>query len=280
MELLTVLFWSLIGSVFSLIGGVALLGAAKKRQKIIKYALPFGAGALLAGAFINLLPEALEAGDVHTILLYALGGFLGFFVLERTLGWWHHHHHHDAHGKENDTHAWLVVIGDTLHNAVDGVALGAAFLVNPAAGIATAIAIAAHEIPQEIGDFGIMLGKGFRARKVLLVNLGSALATVATTLTVYLLGSAHDINPAPLLAIAAGFFIYVAASDIIPDIHERPKREANQQSIMLLIGVIVLGVVAVLTPHSHEHGDGEVHEEHSTSHSEEVHHDDVHDHDH
>jgi zinc and cadmium transporter len=284
MELLTVLFWSLVGSVFSLVGGIALIGAASKRQTIIRYALPFGAGALLAGAFISLLPEALEGGDVHSILLYALGGFLGFFVLERSIGWFHHHHHHDAHGKENKTHAWLIVIGDTLHNAIDGIALGAAFLVNPAAGIATAIAVAAHEIPQEIGDFGIMLGKGMRARQVILVNLISALATVITALGVFIIGGANGINPAPFLAIAAGFFIYVAASDIIPDIHERPRGEANRQAVMLLIGVLVLGVVSTLTPHSHEQG----HEghDHEASHMEsEMHHDhyepeELHDHAH
>lgn len=255
MELLTVLFWSLVGSVFSLIGGIALIGAASKRQTIIRYALPFGAGALLAGAFISLLPEALEGGDVHSTLLYALGGFLGFFVLERSIGWFHHHHHHDVHGKENKTHAWLIVIGDTLHNAIDGIALGAAFLVSPAAGIATAIAVAAHEIPQEIGDFGIMLGKGMKARQVIIVNLVSALATVITALGVFIIGGASGINPAPFLAIAAGFFIYVAASDIIPDIHERPRGEANRQAAMLLVGVFVLGIVATLTPHSHEYAE-------------------------
>lgn len=281
MELLTVLFWSLVGSVFSLIGGIALIGAAKKRQTIIRYALPFGAGALLAGVFISLLPEALEGGDIHSMLLYALGGFLGFFVLERSIGWFHHHHHHDAHGSENKTHTWLIVIGDTLHNAIDGVALGAAFLVSPAAGIATAIAVAAHEIPQEIGDFGIMLGKGMRARQVILVNLISALATVVTALGVFVIGGANGINPAPFLAIAAGFFIYIAASDIIPDIHERPRGEANRQAAMLLIGVVVLGVVATLTPHSHEHVENAQSE---SSHIEpEAHHDedeDAHDHAH
>jgi zinc and cadmium transporter len=279
MELLTVLFWSLIGSVISLVGGIALLRAVKKRQAIINYALPFGAGALLAGAFISLLPEAFEGGDAAFMLLCALGGFLGFFVLERTVGWFHHHHHHDMHGSENRTHVWLVVIGDTLHNAIDGVALGAAFLVNPAAGIATAVAVAAHEIPQEIGDFGIMLGKGMRARQVLLVNLISALATVIAALSVFIIGGASGIDPSPFLAVAAGFFIYVAASDIIPDIHERPHGEANRQAIMLLVGVLVLGIVSTLTPHGHDHshdrhgdgvlrgvGDNEHHDEHEDRH--------------
>ncbi len=272
MEVLTVLFWTLVGSVFSLVGGIALLGNKRLRDTAIRYGLPFGAGALLAAAFLSLLPEALEGSDVHSVTLYALGGFLTFFVLERLLGWFHHHesHHHDeAHGQRNKTHQALVIIGDTLHNAIDGVAIGAAFLVSPAAGIGTALAVAAHEIPQEIGDFSILLGKGMRPRNVILVNLFSALATVVTALATYLLGGAAEFNPALLLAVAAGFFIYIAASDIIPDIHEKSRREGNVQAVMLLIGVLAIGCIISLTPHSHEAADHHDDHEHS-----------VHDHDH
>lgn len=263
MEVLQVIFWTLVGSVFSLVGGVALLGNKALRDKAIRYGLPFGAGALLAAAFLGVLPEAVEGSDIHMAVLYALGGFLTFFILERLLGWFHHHesHHHDtAHGSRNKTHQWLVIIGDTLHNAIDGVAIGAAFLVNPAAGIGTALAVAAHEIPQEIGDFSILLGKGMRARSVIIVNVLSALATVVTALATYLLGGAAGFNPAPLLAIAAGFFIYIAASDIIPDIHEKPRGEGNMQAVMLLVGVLAIGAIISLTPHSHAHEDSHSHD--------------------
>ena len=261
MDILVVLFWSLVGSVVSLIGGIALVGASTVRKNISKYALPFGAGALLATAFLGLLPEALEGGDVHEIVLYALGGFLVFFALERFISWFHHHHHDEVHGSRNKTHTWLVIIGDTLHNAIDGIALGAAFLVNPAAGITTALAVAAHEVPQEIGDFGILLAKGMKPRKVILVNLLSALATVVTALATFMLGGLVGIDPAPLLAVAAGFFIYIAASDIIPDIHERPRDEANIQTLLLFLGVIILGAVAMLTPHDHAHAPVDEHTE-------------------
>lgn len=277
MELLTVLFWSLIGSVVSLVGGITLLGAASRRKVVIRYALPFGAGTLLAAAFLGVLPEAIEGSDVHSALLWGLGGFLTFFVLERMLGWFHHHHeshhHDDAHGGRNKTHQSLVIIGDTLHNAIDGVAIGAAFLVNPAAGIGTALAVAAHEIPQEIGDFGILLGKGMRPRNVLLVNLASALATVVTAVGVFILGGAIDLNPAPLLALAAGFFIYIAASDIIPDIHEKPRREGNMQAAMLLVGVLIIGTIITLAPHNHAHEDTEHHDEHGHDSHVDEHHD-------
>lgn len=279
MDILQVIFWSFIGSVFSLLGGVLLVGNKKLRDTAIRLGLPFGAGALLAAAFLGLLPEAAEGSDIHVIAMYALGGFLGFFILERLLGWFHHHesHHHDTiHGKRNATHQWLVIVGDTLHNAIDGVAIGAAFLINPAAGIGTALAVAAHEIPQEIGDFSILLGKGMRARNVILVNLVSALATVATALATYLLGDSLNFNPAFLIAIAAGFFIYIAASDIIPDIHEKPRREGNIQALMLLIGVIVIGCIISLTPHGHYHEDVHDSDTHG-SHLHEDHHDHEHD---
>ncbi|MGK2896228.1 MAG: ZIP family metal transporter [Candidatus Saccharimonadales bacterium] len=256
MDILIVLFWALIGSVFSLVGGLLLIGNVRIRGYAIRYGLPFGAGALLAAAFAGLLPEALEGGDIHTTGLYVLSGFLAFFILERFLGWFHHHedHHHTAaHGEHNKAHQWLVVIGDTLHNAIDGVALGAAFLVSPAAGIGTALAVAAHEIPQEIGDFSILLGKGMKPTRVVLVNVLSALAMVATALVTYIFGDANKFNPAPLLAIAAGFFIYIAASDIIPDIHEKPRREGNRQAIMLLVGVLIISWVVLSMPHDHGH---------------------------
>lgn len=252
MDSLIVLFWALMGSVVSLIGGVALMKASKKRANFVKYAMPFGAGSMLAAAFLGLLPEAVEGGDVHQAVYWALGGFLGFFMLERLLGWFHHHHHDHNHGAKDKAHTSLVIIGDTLHNAIDGVALGAAFLVSPAAGIGTAIAIAAHEIPQEIGDFGILLGKGMRAKKALMVNVASAMATVVTAMAAYCIGGATNINAAPLLALAAGFFIYVAAADIIPDIHEKPQAEGRTQALILLVGVLVIGAVLAATPHDHE----------------------------
>lgn len=256
MELLTVIFWSTIGSVVSLVGGVLLVSNARFRSRATDYGLPFGAGALLAAAFLSILPEAIEGGGAHQAMAYALGGFLGFFLLERLLGWFHSHSQHDhAHREQADNASkqGLVVIGDTLHNAIDGVAIGAAFLVNPAAGIGTTLAVAAHELPQEIGDFGILLGRGMKPRNVILVNLLSSLATVLTAVATFLLGSTYEINPAPLLAIAAGFFVYVAASDIIPEIHERPRNQANQQAAILFVGVIIIAMVTVLIPHSHEH---------------------------
>lgn len=267
MDYLTVLLWSLVGSVVSLAGGLLLISNKKMRKVAGRWAMPFGAGALLAAALLSMLPEALAHGDVLTIMLFVMAGFLSFFLLERFASWFHHHpeHHHDeVHGTKDKAHVLMVAVGDTIHNAIDGMAIGAAFLVSPATGITTAVAVAAHEIPQEIGDFGILLGKGVRPKKVLLINMISALATVVMALLAFWLGGLVGVDPAPFMAVAAGMFIYVAASDLIPDIHERPQREGNLQALMLLLGVIVIGSVAVLTPHDHgPSDDGTHHDEHS-----------------
>lgn len=252
MESLVVLFWALVGSVISLSGGIILMKTTKKRAHFVTYAMPFGAGAMLAAAFLGLLPESIEGGDVHQTVYWALGGFLLFFMLERLLGWFHHHHHDEHHGAKDKAHTYLVVIGDALHNAIDGVALGAAFLVSPAAGIGAALAIAAHEIPQEVGDFGILLGKGMKPRRVIFVNVLSALVTVVMAMLTFWVGDVMAINPAPLLALAAGFFIYIAAADIIPDIHEKPHAEGRLQATMLIVGVLVIAGAISMNPHSHD----------------------------
>lgn len=253
MDYITVLFWSMIGSVFSLIGGIMLIKAAKYREEFVRHAMPFGAGAMLSAALIGLMPEATHELDIQIVAMWMLLGFLTFFALERGISWFHHHHHDDVDGAKDKTHTSLVIVGDTLHNAIDGVALGAAFLVNPAAGIGAAIAIAAHEIPQEIGDFGILLAKGLSINKAILINVISALATVVTAMTTFWLGSDKIFEVSPLLAIAAGFFIYIAAADIIPDIHERPHKEAFAQSVWLFIGVVVIGIVVLATATAHAH---------------------------
>ncbi|MFS8120444.1 MAG: ZIP family metal transporter [Microcoleus sp.] len=243
MDILIVLFWSLIGSVFSLAGGVLLLGARSLRNKLMILALPFGAGALLAAAFFDLLPESIEGQNPAVILRFALLGFIAFFLIERIAGLFHSHH---EHGQNDATKKFRIIVGDTVHNAIDGVAIGAAFLVDVPTGIVTSVAVAAHEIPQEIGDFGLLLARGMKPGRVLLVNALSAIATVVTALSTYLLGSTAALPIAPLLAITAGFFIYIAASDIIPEIHEQPHRRANAQAAMLLVGIIVVASAILL----------------------------------
>lgn len=245
MDFLYMLIAIIVGSAISLAGGALIFTTKKRRDKAILLAMPFGAGALLAAAFFDLLPEAFELGEPRALLLWTLAGFLAFFLLERTASWFHHHHEHDVHVK-NSSQRGLIVFGDLMHNAIDGVAIGAAFLVNPALGFITTIAVSAHEIPKELGTFALLLSRGWRDKTVLLANVATAVATIIAASIVYLLGSEEHLPVDILLASTAGFFFYVAASDIIPDIHEQPKRTGTIQAIALLVGVIFVGTVVTL----------------------------------
>ncbi len=236
-----VIFYSLIGGVFSLIGGILMLSHKKLAENLAKYATPFAAGALLAAVFLDLLKDGLEVSSADTVLMATLVGLVLFFYAERFLHWFHHHHQHEGHG---DPARSLVVVGDTVHNALDGVAIAAAFLVSVPTGIITTIAVASHEIPQEIGDFGLLLSKGMSRRNVLIVNVLSALATTIMAVITFALGSEDKLPLGAVIGLSAGFLLYIAASDIIPEIHERsPKQRLfSWQPILLLVGVVVVGV--------------------------------------
>jgi zinc and cadmium transporter len=251
----TVLFFSIVGGLFSLIGGFLLVAGKKHTLKVAMYATPFAAGALLAAAFIDLLPEAAHEGNIDTGLLFTLIGILLFFLLERFLRWFHHHH------KEEDSHQDpripLIIIGDTVHNFIDGIAIAAGFLVDTPTGIAVTIAVAAHEIPQEIGDFGLLLNKGMPKNKVILVNILSALATSIAAVLFYSLGQNFEIRLDVVLGLVAGFFIYIAVSDIIPEIHRNEDQSiAGPQTLLLILGVIIVGLTTTIL-----HGYTEVEED-------------------
>ncbi|HRV75980.1 MAG: ZIP family metal transporter [Candidatus Nomurabacteria bacterium] len=239
-----VLLFSTIGSIFSLAGGVLLLSKRSRAESIAKYGAPFAAGTFLAAAFLDLLKEAGEQGLYEQGLTFALIGIILFFLLERFLSWFHHHHPHE-HEHHNDPKISMIVFGDTLHNFIDGLAIGAAFLVSPEAGIITSLAVAAHEIPQEVGDFGLLLSKGMARKRVLIVNLISAFAAVVAAVLVFTVGQNHDFNTAPLLGLVAGMFIYIAVSDIIPEIHEKSSKKAiNLSAALLIFGALSVGLIS------------------------------------
>lgn len=245
-----IILFSLLGGVFSLIGGLVLLSRQKWADNLATYAMPFAAGALLSAVFLDLLSQGIEEANPHTVLLSALVGVVLFFFAERFLRWFHHHHQHeDQNGKKSDPTVSLIVTGDIIHNALDGVAIAAAFLISVPTGIVTTIAVAAHEIPQEIGDFGLLLAKGMKRGKVLLVNVLSALATTVAAVITFALGSEQQLPLGALIGVSAGFLLYIATSDIIPEIHERtPKsRLFDWQPVLLLVGVVTVGLVIELT---------------------------------
>ncbi|MCL2280631.1 ZIP family metal transporter [Candidatus Saccharibacteria bacterium] len=246
-NLVLVILFSFIGGIFSLIGGILLLIKKSWSRIFARYATPFAAGALLAAAFIDLLPEAIEGGsDSRRVMIYTLIGLLFFFLLESVVRWFHNH---TDKGKKINPILPLIVIGDSVHNFIDGLAIAAGFLISPGSGIIVTLAVAAHEIPQEIGDFGLMLDIGVDRVRVLLINLMSSAATVIAAVIFFVLGNAYDVSLTPMLGIVAGFFIYIAATDIIPTLHEEKiKKEVLKKAACLLFGVILVGF-AIITFH-------------------------------
>lgn len=258
-----VIFFSLIGGVLSLIGAILLLSKKRAAESLAKYATPFAAGALLAAVFLDLLQEGIEQAAPNTVLLSALIGLILFFFAERFLHWFHHHHQHE----DSDPSKTLIIVGDTVHNALDGIAIAAAFLVSVPTGIVTTIAVAAHEIPQEIGDFGLLLAKGMSRAKVLWVNIVSALVTTLTAIITYLIGDQDTLPLGVLLGLSAGFLLYIAASDIIPEIHEGASKARlfDWQPLLLLLGVVTVGL-AITMSHNYIEANGEHVHEHTSSH--------------
>ena len=246
-----IIIFSILGGIISLTVAVFLLASNTSAQKLAYFATPFAAGALLSAVFLDLLKEGVHEANAGDVLLAALFGILFFFFAERFLRWFHHHHQHG----DTDPRVPLIIAGDTMHNALDGVAIAAAFLVSIPTGIVTTIAVAAHEIPQEIGDFGLLLNKGVRRRNVLLINLLSAFATVFAAALTYWLGSSDKLPLGILLGLSAGFLLYIALSDIIPSLHEhgeRPPRFFDWQPVMLILGV---AIVAISIQLAHEYID-------------------------
>lgn len=243
-----IIVFSLIGSVVSLAGGVSLLYKEAFARKISHFLASFAAGALLGTAFLDLLPEAIHEGGEESVVVWAMIGVLVFFLMERFIHWFHHHHEHLAVADKPTVP--LVMAGDTIHNFIDGVAIAATFMVNIPLGIVTTLAVAAHEIPQEIGDFGIMLKSGLARGKILMFNVVSAMAAMVGAVLTYLAGDVIIGYLPALLALTAGFFIYIAASDLIPEIHEENRRGfAAIETGLLILGVLVIWVSISLLEH-------------------------------
>lgn len=241
-----ILVFTLAGSVGALIGGVILLFKEQFAIKISHFLASFAAGVLLGAAFVDLLPEALEhaeeLGSEINIFGWVLAGILVFFLAERFIHWFHHHHDH-----EKQTIVPLIIFGDTFHNFIDGVAIAATFMIDIQLGIVTTLAVAVHELPQEIGDFGLLLHRGMSRIKVLQVNVLSTLAALVGAILTYFLGASVEGFLPAMLSLAAGFFIYIALSDLIPEIHnEDRKNVAFWETVLLIFGVAVIWVAVTV----------------------------------
>lgn len=243
---LSAILASLLSSVLGLIGGFLILSKYNGVKKISRYLISFAAGALLGAAFFDVLTEAINEHPekLTTIFAWTMGGFLFFFLIEKSLLWHHHGHSEEFHQKK-DVLVPLNIIGDAIHNFVDGTIIAATFLANPTVGIATALAVFFHEIPREIGDFSIMIFAGVRRSRVALWNFyGALISPVGALLTVWLSSHIHGIQ-LPLLGVAAGNFIYIAAADLVPEIHrERGTRNIIGQFFLLLAGLAIILVIS------------------------------------
>jgi len=233
--LLWILLSTFLVSLISFIGIFTLILKEKLLNKILLVLVSFSAGALMGGAFLHLIPEALEKVKETEIFLFVLGGIVLFFLIEKVLRWRH------CHKGKCDVHsfAYMNLIGDGVHNLIDGLIIAASFLADVGLGIITTIAVALHEIPQEIGDFGVLVYGGLKKSKALFLNFITALMAVLGGITGFYFSSYKEISLMFLLPFAAGGFIYIAASDLIPEI----KKEVNLKKSLLYFSIFVLGIV-------------------------------------
>jgi zinc and cadmium transporter len=238
----------LLVSVVSFAGVFTLGMKVGALRKFLIYMISFSAGALLGDAFIHLLPETVEKfGFGFEVSAYLLLGIVIFFVLEKVIHWQHCHGHML---EESHVHpfAYTNLVGDGIHNLLDGIIIASAYIVSPPVGIATTIAVALHEIPQEIGDFGVLLHGGLSKGRALMLNFASALVAVVGVVIVFLIGGAVENIEMFLIPIATGGFIYIAASDLIPELNKHSDKISRSllQLLAFLAGILVMAALLFL----------------------------------
>jgi zinc and cadmium transporter len=238
--MLTLIYIIVATFLITLIAFIGIFTLALKEKvlnKILLILVSLSAGALMGGALLHLLPEAVEkAEETHIdIFIIVLFGFILFFLIEKVLHWRH------CHKGKCDVHTfhYMNLIGDSVHNFIDGLILAASFVVSTELGLTTTLAIAAHEIPQEIGDFGVLIYGGFEKKKAIILNFCVALTIVLGGIIGYFISKATEQAVVFLLPFAAGGFIYIAATDLVPEI----KKEINIKKSMATLAVFIIGIL-------------------------------------
>ncbi len=261
--LLSIVVAALAGGVLSTLAAAATLRLASSQ---IPRLVSFAVGALLGAVFLELLPHALENGNVQYVMVIVLIGLLAFFLLEK-LVLWRHAHGHEQHAYDDDEsehdHAMhghsivdggrpglMILIGNSVHNFCDGVVIAAAFLADQALGIATTLAIVAHAVPQQVGDFAVLLHSGFGRKKAFAFNVGAGFATLVGALAAYgALAGMERVLPT-VLAIAAASLLYVAVADLIPSLHRRSEPiETAKQALLIGLGLATIGIAHIALEH-------------------------------
>ena len=209
----------------------------KSLNKLVIFLVALSAGALLSGAFFHLIPEALDELTPLTVFTFVMVGFILFFLMEKFL-YWHH-----CHEGKCDVHpvSYLILFGDGIHNFIDGIIIAVSFMVNIPFGIVTTLLIIAHEVPQELGDFGVLVHGGFKKTKALWYNLLSQLTSVLGGIIGYFLSTSIGGAIPFILPFAAGGFIYISASDLVPELHKEPNIAKSLKSFaFFILGILIM----------------------------------------
>ncbi len=248
-----ILFYTIIALTLTSVGSVMLSGSLlllndKWLSRISDYLLYLAGGTLLGSALLGLIPEAVETICIHTVAFWVLAGIVLFFILEKII-LWRICHKTDCE-RQNHAAAPMIIIGDAFHNAIDGVVIAASFLTSVELGIFVTFSVLLHEIPQELGDFGILIKSGYSRKKALLYNLLSGSSSlVAGVLAYFILDIVQGFIPYAL-AIASASFLYVALADLIPEMHKETKpKESIIQVLLIILGVAII----YMSIQNHEH---------------------------
>jgi len=252
----------------SLAGGVIATAAAALTLALsaswVSRLVSFAVGALLGAVFIELLPHALETGSPSTVMATVLAGLLAFFLLEKLVLWRHSHGHAEHHDDEEESehdHALhgrgdggrsglMILVGNSVHNFCDGIVIAAAFLVEARLGIATTVAIVAHAVPQQVGDFAVLIHSGFSRRRAFTWNMAAGAATLVGALAGYVALAGMQRALPIVLAVASASLLYVAVADLIPSLHRRPEpMETARQVLAIGLGVAIIATMHVMLEH-------------------------------
>jgi len=235
-------------ALIAFIGILTLSLKDKVLEKILLVLVSLSAGALMGGAFLHLIPESIEKGGESSPFIFILTGFILFFIIEKVLHWRH------CHKGKCDVHTfhYMNLIGDSIHNFIDGLIIAASFIVSIPLGLTTTVAIAAHEIPQEIGDFGVLVYGGFDKKKALVLNFIVALTIVLGGITGYIVSQNIENAVIFLIPFAAGGFIYIAATDLVPEIKKETNIKKSMATMLVFIcGILIMWLIKLLFSHGH-----------------------------
>lgn len=254
-SLLNIIIATFVVSLFSLVGIYALSLKEKKLHRILLVLVAFSAGSILGAAYFDLLPEAIELVEESIVFIYITLGFILFFFLERFIYWYHGHGHEAdisaeiADRASTKGFAYLNLIGDGIHNFVDGMVIAASFLIGFSVGLAATVAVIFHELPQEMGDYGILVYGGFKRSRALLLNFVVALTVVLGGISAVFFIETVEALSGLLIAFSAGGFIYLSASELIPELHkEKSFKKSVVQFVMFILGIALIWSLGIIFP--------------------------------